>query len=94
MFHVTYSFEPEPLGSIDGEADVGLTDIVEAEFLIEQPYEGADCAGCIVVLGFAEKKGTTSFKIPQIDIIAESITSNLALGINCQYDFRFRIVPV
>ena len=61
---------------------------------MEEPDEGPDRAGRIVVLRLAEQQRRPTFDIPQVDVIAERRTDDLAVGTNGKNDFRLRIVPL
>src|SRR3569833_3011149 len=61
--------------------------------LVEQADERPDRARCIVIFGLAEKQCAAPFEVPQVDVVAERRTADVAPAALDQHDFGFGVVP-
>ncbi len=69
--HGTDLGQGEAVLAFDGERDVRVADVIEAERAIEETDEGADRAGSVVVLGLAQQQRAAPFDVAQVDIVAQ-----------------------
>ena len=67
--------------------------VVELEAGIEEPDEGADGAGGIVVLGLAQQQRAAPFDVAQVHVVAQRRPDNLATAVDRQHHLGFRVVP-
>ncbi len=67
--------------------------VVHAETGVEQPDEGADGAGGVVVLGLAEQQGAAALDVAQVDVVAQRGAHDVAAAVHGQHHLGLGVVP-
>ena len=91
--HGTGAAQLKAFGAADGQAQVTLAHVVDAEVRIKQADEGADGARGVVVFGLAQQEGAAAFEVAQVDVIAQGGADHLAACVDGQHDFGLGVVP-
>ena len=70
-----------------------MTDIGHGEMIVQQADERAEAGGRVIVLGASKQQGAAPLEIPQVHVIPEGGTHDLAVWPADQNDFWLGIVP-